>query len=97
MPALLELVEDEILSKTTLVAKTRHRVADLFAIPDRGYLREGYWADLVLIKPEPRSFFRLQTTGPVSMATGRPSPDSFSVTASAPRSYRGELPGTTNV
>lgn len=36
---------------TTLVAKTSHRVADLFAIPDRGYLREGYWADLVLIKP----------------------------------------------
>ncbi|SDN72785.1 hypothetical protein SAMN04489798_1021 [Pseudomonas arsenicoxydans] len=30
-------------------------------------------------------------------ATGHPSPDSFSVTASAPRSYRGELPGTTNV
>lgn len=38
---------------TTLVAKTSHRVADLFAIPDRGYLREGYWADLMLIKPEP--------------------------------------------
>jgi dihydroorotase len=35
------------------VAKTSHRVADLFAIPDRGYLREGYWADLVLIQPEP--------------------------------------------
>jgi dihydroorotase len=35
------------------VAKTSHRVADLFAIPDRGYLREGYWADLVLIKSEP--------------------------------------------
>jgi dihydroorotase len=53
LPALLELVADEILPLTTLVAKTSHRVADLFAIPDRGYLREGYWADLVLIKPEP--------------------------------------------
>jgi len=49
------------------VAKTRHRVADLFAIPDRGYLQESYGADLVLIKPEPAGFFRLQTTGPVSM------------------------------
>jgi len=53
LPALLELVADDILPLATLVAKTSHRVADLFAIPDRGYLREGYWADLVLIKPEP--------------------------------------------
>ncbi|MGF6205530.1 dihydroorotase [Pseudomonas frederiksbergensis] len=53
LPALLELVTDEVLPITTLVAKTSHRVADLFAIPDRGYLREGYWADLVLIQPEP--------------------------------------------
>ena len=53
LPALLELVADEVLPITTLVAKTSHRVADLFAIPDRGYLREGYWADLVMIKPEP--------------------------------------------
>jgi len=53
MPALLELVADGVLPITTLVAKTSHRVADLFAIPDRGYLREGYWADLVLIQPEP--------------------------------------------
>jgi len=53
LPALLELVADKVLPITVLVAKTSHRVADLFAIPDRGYLREGYWADLVLIKPEP--------------------------------------------
>ncbi|MBC3268632.1 dihydroorotase [Pseudomonas sp. SWRI81] len=49
LPALLELVTEGVLPITTLVAKTSHRVADLFAIPDRGYLREGYWADLVLI------------------------------------------------
>ncbi|MGW8463883.1 dihydroorotase [Pseudomonas sp. CLCA07] len=53
LPALLELMADEVLPITTLVTKTSHRVADLFAIPDRGYLREGYWADLVLIKSEP--------------------------------------------
>ncbi|MGZ9665531.1 dihydroorotase [Pseudomonas sp. GNP014] len=52
LPALLELVADAVLPITTLVAKTSHRVADLFAIPDRGYLREGYWADLVLIEPQ---------------------------------------------
>ncbi|MGY1891986.1 dihydroorotase [Pseudomonas sp. SDT291_1_S447] len=50
LPALMELVADEVLPITTLVAKTSHRVADLFAIPDRGYLREGYWADLVLVE-----------------------------------------------
>ncbi|MBK5377619.1 dihydroorotase [Pseudomonas sp. TH43] len=52
LPALLELVADGVLPITTLVAKTSHRVADLFAIPDRGYLREGYWADLVLVEPQ---------------------------------------------
>ncbi|WP_025131567.1 dihydroorotase [Pseudomonas sp. PH1b] len=53
LPALLELVADQLLPLTTLVAKTSHRVADLFAITDRGYLREGYWADLVLVRAEP--------------------------------------------
>jgi dihydroorotase len=52
LPALMELVADEVLPITTLVAKTSHRVADLFAIPDRGYLREGYWADLVLVEAQ---------------------------------------------
>jgi dihydroorotase (multifunctional complex type) len=52
LPALMELVADGVLPITTLVAKTSHRVADLFAIPDRGYLREGYWADLVLVEAQ---------------------------------------------
>jgi dihydroorotase len=29
--------------------KTSHAVADCFRISDRGYIREGYWADLVLV------------------------------------------------
>ncbi len=49
LPALLELVREGWLSLATLVAKTSHRVAELFAIADRGFLREGYWADLVLV------------------------------------------------
>ncbi|CAI8843158.1 dihydroorotase [Pseudomonas sp. IT-347P] len=52
LPALMELVADDVLPITTLVAKTSHRAADLFAIPDRGYLREGYWADLVLVEAQ---------------------------------------------
>ena len=32
-----------------IVNKTSHAVADCFGIVDRGYVREGYWADLVLV------------------------------------------------
>ncbi|MBJ9985896.1 dihydroorotase [Acinetobacter sp. S40] len=49
LPALMELVADQKLSIETLVQKTSHQVADLFRIKERGYIREGYWADLVLI------------------------------------------------
>jgi dihydroorotase len=34
-----------------IVQKMSHNVADLFQIKDRGYIREGYYADLVLINP----------------------------------------------
>ncbi len=49
LPGLMGLVHDGLIDLPTLVAKTSHRVADLFGIVDRGYLREGHWADLVLI------------------------------------------------
>jgi dihydroorotase len=50
LPALLELVEEGVTPLTRLVHKTSHAVAELFAIRERGYLREGYWADLVLVE-----------------------------------------------
>ncbi|MEZ5564761.1 MAG: dihydroorotase [Gammaproteobacteria bacterium] len=46
---LLEHVHDGRLPLELIVEKTSHRVADLFAIRDRGYIREGYFADLVLV------------------------------------------------
>ena len=46
---LLEHCHDHRLSLETVVRKSSHAVADLFGIDDRGYLREGYWADLVLV------------------------------------------------
>ncbi len=49
LPALLELMHQGVFSLETIVAKTSHRVADLFQITRRGYIREGYAADLVLI------------------------------------------------
>lgn len=36
----------------TIVEKMSHAVADCFQIKDRGYIREGYYADLVLINPQ---------------------------------------------
>ncbi len=33
------------------VHKTSHAVADLFGVEERGYIREGWWADLVLVDP----------------------------------------------
>lgn len=46
---LLEHVHDGTLPLELIVEKTSHAVAELFSIRDRGYIREGYFADLVLI------------------------------------------------
>ena len=49
LASLLEHFQDQILSLETIVAKTSHNVADRFGVVDRGYIREGYWADLVML------------------------------------------------
>ena len=49
VPMALELYHDGMISLEQLVEKTSHGPARLFNIGDRGYLREGYWADLVLM------------------------------------------------
>jgi len=54
-PSILEHYQDQILSLELIAEKTSHAVADRFGIEDRGYIREGYWADLVLIDLD-RSF-----------------------------------------
>ncbi len=48
---LLELNHRNELSLPTIVRKTAHNVADRFRIVDRGYIREGYYADLILVDP----------------------------------------------
>jgi dihydroorotase len=48
---LIELVKRGELNLRTVVSKTSHAVADRFGIKDRGYIREGYFADLVLVDP----------------------------------------------
>ena len=46
---LLDLVKRGELNLRTVVQKTSHSVADRFSLKDRGYIREGYWADLTLV------------------------------------------------
>lgn len=51
LPALLDLVHQGELSIEQVVEKSSHNVARLFDVADRGFIREGYWADLVLADP----------------------------------------------
>lgn len=49
MQTVLEHYHDGIFSLEFIVEKTSHAVAQMFNIKDRGYIREGYWADLTLV------------------------------------------------
>lgn len=46
---LLELYHQGHFTLPKIVAKTSHHVAEIYRMIDRGYIREGYFADLVLI------------------------------------------------
>lgn len=47
LPILFELANRGELSIEQIVEKTSHRVADIYRMVNRGYIREGYFADLV--------------------------------------------------
>ncbi|KAA3642649.1 MAG: dihydroorotase [Bacteroidetes bacterium] len=47
--ALFEMHAEGKISIEDIVRKTSHAVADCFQIKDRGYLKEGYFADLVIV------------------------------------------------
>ncbi len=48
---MLDFVAQGKLDIETVVRKMCHAPADCFQIDGRGYVREGYWADLVLVDP----------------------------------------------
>ena len=50
--ALLEMVKQGKISLEKVVEKACHNPAILFQVRDRGYIREGYKADLVLVDPD---------------------------------------------
>jgi dihydroorotase len=49
LQALLDMVKQGKLTLEQMVQKTAHNTAILFQIEQRGFIREGYWADLVLV------------------------------------------------
>ena len=51
LTALLEMSVQGTFSIEEIIQKGAHNVAELFQIDRRGYIREGYFADLVLVDP----------------------------------------------
>ncbi|MFM2484160.1 dihydroorotase [Celerinatantimonas yamalensis] len=49
LPALLELYHQGVFTLERIVRKTAHAVAERYQLKDRGYIREGYFADLTLV------------------------------------------------
>lgn len=49
LPALLELHSRGVFALEKIVEKTAHNPAILFGVRDRGFIREGYFADLVAV------------------------------------------------
>jgi dihydroorotase len=49
LPTLFALYLQDKISLEKIVEKTSHHVAEIYRIKERGYIREGYFADLVLV------------------------------------------------
>jgi len=50
--AMLELAAKDLITPEKVVEKMCHLPADIFRVEKRGYIREGYFADLVLLEPD---------------------------------------------
>ena len=59
---ILGFVQQGKISIETMVRKMSHSPADCFRIDRRGYVREGYWADLVLIDMDKPTLVSNETT-----------------------------------
>jgi dihydroorotase len=49
LTVILELYHQGLISLEKIVEKMSHHVAEIYRMKDRGYIREGYYADLVLV------------------------------------------------
>ena len=52
LQAMLQMSDEGLFTKELVVEKMCHAPADLFQIEGRGYIRKGYYADLVLVNPK---------------------------------------------
>jgi len=52
LPAMMELANKGYFTAEKVIDLMCHKPAELFQIQKRGYIRKGYYADLVLLKPE---------------------------------------------
>ncbi|MDN5349063.1 MAG: dihydroorotase [Bacteroidales bacterium] len=52
LPAMLDLAQNGYLTTEMAIEKLCHNPAKLFNIQKRGFIREGYYADLVLVDPK---------------------------------------------
>ena len=52
LPAMLELCDEGVITLPEIVEKMAHNPATLYKIEGRGFIRPGYQADLVLVKPD---------------------------------------------
>lgn len=50
--SMLQLVDEGIFTLETIVEKMCHAPAQIYRINERGYIRKGYRADLVLVRPD---------------------------------------------
>ena len=77
--AALECVHEGKLSTAQVVRKFAHAPAQLFDVKERGFLREGYWADLVLVDDSP---YTVQRADVLSKCGWSPFEGSTSIRAS---------------
>ncbi|MBD5267543.1 MAG: dihydroorotase [Bacteroides sp.] len=52
LPVMLELADRGVFTREMVIEKMCHAPADLYSIDRRGYLREGYYADIAIVKPD---------------------------------------------
>jgi len=52
LPTMLAMASEGVFTKEKVVEKMAHHPSELYRIDRRGYIREGYYADLVLIDPD---------------------------------------------
>jgi dihydroorotase len=52
LPVMLKLVSQGVFSLEEIVHLMAHQPADIFKVHRRGFIRKGFFADLVIVKPE---------------------------------------------